>query len=280
MEKIRVLIGGAIFEAEDDLSASEINTVMQYSKGIQISTQSLSASCLNIIGIYNQQISQNHEKTQEYYLLAIKAGSIKAIVNYASYHQTNQNYKIMKKYYLLAIKAGSIRAMHNYAMYHQDVSKNYIKMKKYFFMAIKAGSTLSMHNYAMYHQNISKNHKKMKKYFLMGIKNGSIDCMISYADYHNSSMTGDCDIMEKYYLMAIEKKTDLPIIIGNMSDYYSKNHSLRGLIFLAKHDFTRFNRQLMSMDDLSDECWSFLLSINPDLIENKLLKNMLIRSQP
>ena len=52
---------------------------------------------LNDLGSYYYKIKPNFVKMEKYYILAIKKGSINAMINYGNYWRSNNNFDEMKK---------------------------------------------------------------------------------------------------------------------------------------------------------------------------------------
>jgi TPR repeat protein len=76
---------------------------------------------------------------------------------------------------------------------------------------------MNIANYiAMYYNNIKKNYQLMEKYYMIAIEKGNSSAMNNLACYYRDQKK--YEMMEKYYMMAIEK--DNSYAMNNLACYY------------------------------------------------------------
>lgn len=200
---------------------------------------------LNSLGLYYEIVIPNEILMKKYYEMGIKNNGICCMICLGFYYQTNNNYDKAKEYFMMGVERGNSRSM----MYLADIYKkeqNYNLMEKYYLMAIEIkdkDGILSMVKLAIYYQNIKRDFELLKKYYLMAIELGSTDAMFNLGSWYNSFvhtkymiegcvsfvLNGnyhyeyDVDLMNKYYLMAIENGCFKAL--SEIRAYYNKDNN-------------------------------------------------------
>ncbi|AYV77446.1 MAG: hypothetical protein Dasosvirus3_5 [Dasosvirus sp.] len=164
------------------------------------------------VGLFNQ-IHNDTKNIEKYYLKAIESSNSDAMYNLSCYYDQLNDAKNMFKYLEMSANRDNIYALNDLAFYYQE-KKHYNLAEKYYLKAIDFGFCTAMFNLAnMYRSQGGKRRKNinlgekidcMLKYYLMAIDKGHVGAMVCLANYHEEKKS--YEMMEKYYLMAIESK--------------------------------------------------------------------------
>ena len=176
----------------------------------------------------------------------IKNGNTSAMIFVGSVYRMERRYNVMEKYYNMAIDDND--ALYHIGTYYGYIRNNFVEMKKYFLMAIDKNNVRAMHALGYYYKNTEKQYYLMKKYYFMAIypllrqtkdfsvhtielsSDNPVDdnnyCIVQsltdLASYyqHNEKKY---DLMEKYYLFAIIKKSTYAL--DRMLKYYKDQNN-------------------------------------------------------
>ena len=88
------------------------------------------------LGFFYEDIMENYELAEKYYLMAIEKGHINSIYFLAVLYEIRKNYDLAEKYYLMAVEKDHADAMYNLAIFYNNIKENYDLGEKYYLMAI------------------------------------------------------------------------------------------------------------------------------------------------
>ncbi len=132
-----------VSESDKELisKAAKLYDNKEYDKVLKILINSKRESLI-ILGliarIYHEQ--KNYDKSEEYYLKAIKSGDTGALRNLGILYDEQKKYDKAEEYYLKAIKSGDTGALRNLGILY-DEQKEYDKAEAYYLKAIESGDT-------------------------------------------------------------------------------------------------------------------------------------------
>ncbi len=109
---------------------------------------------------YQVYFTKNGEELEKNYSENSGLGRINSILNLAILYQDKKDYKKAEQYYLMAVKKGKIKAMSNLAWLYVEIYDDYEKAEKYFLMAIEKKDIHSMNSLAYLYYQKAKNKDK------------------------------------------------------------------------------------------------------------------------
>ena len=145
-----------------------------------------------------------------------------------------EDYVKAKNYYLMAIKHGSIIAMHNLAYLYIKI-KDYDNAEHYFFMAIRQNYTNAFNGLAWFYNNIKKDSVNAETYYKIAVSHNNISAMYNLACFYYSR--NNFIDAEFYSLLAI--KNGNMASINYLIYYYKITNNIIELIklFIEYHKF-------------------------------------------
>ncbi|AYV77897.1 MAG: hypothetical protein Edafosvirus2_76 [Edafosvirus sp.] len=196
-----------------------------------------------------------------YFQKSMENGNIDAIYYLGKICMINKKYDEMKIFFEDAINKGNVKAMNDYAYYHQYVVHDYDLTKKYYMMAIAKDHAQSMHNLGSHYYEMNdvenaikylemaslkdhfpannnlgtiysylKDTEKTQMYYLKAMMEGNIGALYNLCDYFDSMKMYDKKLT---LLNNLIENSDALVILGNhykdieadevkMKNYYDK----------------------------------------------------------
>jgi len=170
---------------------------------------------------------KDYNNAIKYYKISADNGNIRAILLVASLFEKQGNYPNAQQYYLMAFEKDNLnsKVMRNIGSYYGR-RRDYKNELTYKLMAFEHALTPPDIKHSLIsliiHYKKHYLYDEMIKYCLKGIEHNITFAFISLGNYYNSIK--DYNNMEKYYLIAIEKKKfECLYIVHRLINYYKKN---------------------------------------------------------
>ena len=162
----------------------------------------------NVLQTYgNYYYTSNSTLAEKYYIKSIQLGQFDSYVDLADLYEYKKNVKMYNKYMKIALNLKIGYAYYRYG-YNQYRIGNYKEALKCYKKSIELDNEFGMYYYGLYHQHVTRNYKMMEKYYLMVINKLGGSSMAkswtceAYGNYFRW-LVKDYKKMEDYYLKAI-----------------------------------------------------------------------------
>jgi len=147
---------------------------------------------------YKEQ--KEYKKAQEYYVEAIDAGEVNALINLAFLYEEQKDYVKAEEYYLKAIDKGIKDAFFHLGNLYIG-QKDFLKAEEYWLKAAEEGEIDACFNLALFYSK-QKEYQKAEQYYLKVIDAGEVDALFAlgnlYFEQENYIKA------EEYWLQAID----------------------------------------------------------------------------
>lgn len=162
---------------------------------------------------------KNEEIIVKCFLIAYEQNYIPALQSLALHYEKTKNYDSMIKYLLLSIDKNIFSSARILGMHYKDIEKNYELAEKYLSIAYNNDeSDLEALDELAHISYLTKQYDLMIQLLLKTIEKGSVIAITNLAIYYNR--IGDYDNMEKYALIAIDKKDTNAMVL--LATHYMK----------------------------------------------------------